>query len=219
MNDFLLIACGAGLHDGLNPCVFMTCAVFIIFRAWAAAGSVRVAWGSFVFVFFYVLSSLFFNFGHGQVFVDQQHFIAAAKIVYGGLSVLTVILGIVFFKDWLLLSRGLPSRDVVNTWIKPFALKGFIFYCLTVTLAIVTASLASLCPINNYVTLLAGVAIIKGQWQIAVPILSVYTMTSMVALWFVWALISIKDLRPSLLKIIYTVVFLTASTCAILIFK
>ena len=29
MKDLWVIASGAGFQDGLNPCIFMTCAVFI----------------------------------------------------------------------------------------------------------------------------------------------------------------------------------------------
>ena len=40
MNDLLAIAYGAGLKDGLNPCIFMTCAIVIAHAGRQYLGSV-----------------------------------------------------------------------------------------------------------------------------------------------------------------------------------
>jgi hypothetical protein len=219
MNDLLIIACGAGLHDGLNPCIFMTCAVFIVYRTWVVSSSLRVGWFCFIFALAYVLSVLVFNFGPGQILIDQKNFIFSAKIIYVVFSIVAFIAGVLLFKDWVLLRRGLPAADAIERMTKSLTAKGFTVYFVTVVLVLVLSSLASLCPINNYITILGGMAIIKGQWQIAVPILSSYIAASTWPLWFVWAFLSVKNLRPSLLKIICAAVFFTASSCVILILK
>ena len=88
---------------------------------------------------------------------------------------------------------------------------------MTIILAVVLSALATLWPINNYIMLLGNEAILKGQWQVVMPLLAGYVFVSMWPLWFVWAFLSIKNLRPSLLKIFYASVFFTASTCMIFI--
>ncbi len=61
---------------------------------------------------------------------------------------------------------------------------------MTVILAVVLSALATLWPINYYIMLLGNEAIIKGQWQIVMPLLVGYIVISMWPLWFVWAFLS-----------------------------
>ena len=120
MNDLLIIACGAGLHDGLNPCIFMTCAVFIAYGLCLKKSSLRIGWLRIIFVLVYALSALIFNFGPGQILVDQKNFIFAAKIIYFILGVCSFVSGVLFFKDWFLLRRGqLLAKDSADEKIKP----------------------------------------------------------------------------------------------------
>ena len=82
MNDLSLIAFGSGMQDGLNPCIFMSCAVFIVHRFWVAPHSWRGDLLSIAFVVAYGLSLFEFNFGAAQFFTFRKEFIFAAKIVY-----------------------------------------------------------------------------------------------------------------------------------------
>ena len=111
MNDLWTIACGAGLQDGLNPCIFMTCAVFIIHGLWLKRSSLQSGWLRIIFVLAYAVSVLDFNFGPAQIFVFQKNFIFAAKILYFVLGVWAFVLGVLFLKDWVLLRRGAPAKD------------------------------------------------------------------------------------------------------------
>jgi hypothetical protein len=90
---------------------------------------------------------------------------------------------------------------------------------LTVILAMVLSAFATLWPINTYLMLLGNEAILRGQWHLVIKLLIGYILTSMWPIWLVWAVVSIKNLRPSLLKIMSAVVFITASTAMVFIFK
>jgi len=211
MNDLLAIACGAGLQDGLNPCIFMTCAVFIKVVIPAKAGIHNfswMAWQRIVFVLVYASSFLEFNFGPAQIFILRKEFIFAAKILY-------FVLGILFLKDWFLIRRGLSAKNLTDEKIKPFVGAPL----MTIILGLGLSALATLWPVNNYVMLLGNEAFLKGQWQAVMPLLAGYVFFSMWPLWFVWAFLGIKNLRPSLLKILCASIFFTASSCMIFIFK
>ena len=212
MNGLLTIACGAGLQDALNPCIFMTCAVFIAHGLWLKAND----WLRIIFGLVYAAGIFEFNFGPAQIFIFRKEFIFAAKILYLGLGVWAFVLGVLFFKDWFLIYRRLPVEDKK---IRPFALGGLAVYLTTVILAVGLSALAALWPVNNYIMLLGNEAILNGQWQVVMPLLAGYIFFSMWPLWLVWVFLSIKNLRPSLLKIFCASVFFTASSCMIFIFK
>jgi hypothetical protein len=219
MNGLGNIACAAGLKDGLNPCIFMTCAVFMVNRFWLPANSLRITWFSFVFVLVYALGFLEFNFGPAQIFVFQKEFIVAAKTIYLILGTWFFILGILFFKDWFLLNRGQLSTDPANEKMRPFAGNDLIVGLTTVILGLVLSAVSTLWPINNYMMLLGNETFLKGQWQAVMPLLTVYIFMSMWPLWLVWAFLSIKNLKPSLLRIFCAAIFFTASSCVIFMFK
>jgi len=219
MKDFLFIAWGAGLQDGLNPCIFMTCAVFLAQRQWLERKFLRIGWLSIVFVVIYWISSLIFSFGPGQIVVFQRNFISIAKIIYFILGVWSFVLGVVFFKEWLLLRRGKLTESQIDEKTKSVVGAGVGVRLAIIIIAVVLSAVASLWPINSYVLLLGSAAILKGEWLGGMVLLGNYVLATMWPLWFVWAFIVIKNLRSSLLKIVCSSIFFTASSCVILMFK
>ena len=220
MNDLWKIACGAGLQDGLNPCIFMACAVFIIHGLWLKRRSLKSGWPRIVFGLAYAAGALEFNFGRAQIFVYRKEFVFATKILYLGLGVWAFVAGILFLKDWVLLHRGAPAKDE----FPPLKAgdqrrRGWRVLLTTVLLGLVLSALATFWPVNNYIMLLGNEAILTGQWQTVMPLLTGYVFFSMWPLWVVWVFLSIKNLKPSLLKIFYASIFFTASTCMIFMFK
>ena len=216
MNDFVLIALGAGLQDGLSPCNFITCSVFILLGFLSPLSALQIVWLRVVFVLTYVFNALLFNFGPGQLLILRKDFIFSAKYVYFILGLGAFILGVLFLRDWFLLIRGKKEQPLFEKKI------GCSAVWVSLTIFILTAalsSLASLWPISNYVLLLGNEGLLKGQWEWVIPFLLGYVLVCMWPIWFVWALISVKNLRPSLLKIICAIVFFTASSSMILIFK
>jgi hypothetical protein len=218
MNGLGVIACGAGLQDGLNPCMFMTCAFFIAHGLWLVPRSLRINGLRIIFVLGYALSFLEFNFGHAQILVLRKDFILAAKIIYLIFGAGAFILGLLFLKEWYLDRQGLPASAWVDKRMNPFKGSGLVVRLMTGILVSALSALATIGPINNYILLLGNVAIMKGQWQTLIPLLAGYVLFSMWPLWLVWAFLSIKNLRPSLLKIVYAAIFFTASSCVLLIF-
>ena len=219
MNSFGAIAVGIGLQDGLNPCIFMTCAVFILQGFWLKARSLKSIWLRVLFVLTYASSFLEFNFGRAQIFVLQKEFLFVSRIIYFILGIGTLILGVVFLKDWFLLSRKQSVKDLAENKVKVFTGSYVVMYFITSVLGVGLSALATAWPINAYIMLLGNTATLKGKWLIVMPYLSVYVLFSMWPLWFVWAFLSIKNLRPSMLKIFCASIFFTASACMILIFK
>jgi hypothetical protein len=228
MNGLGAISWGVGLQDGLNPCIFMTCAVFIIHGLWlngrGQASPLRssarsIIWFRIVFGLVYVLGTFVFNFGPAQIFIFQKFFILFAKIFYFVLGVGAFVLGVLFFRDWFLLSRRLPAQDLAEKKIKPFTGNGLAVFLMTVILAVLLSAAATLWPINTYFVLLGNEAMIHGQWHTVITLLGGYVLSSLWPLWFVWLFLSIKNLRPALLKIFCAAIFFTASTSIIFIFR
>ncbi|MDE1921391.1 MAG: hypothetical protein KGI24_08105 [Candidatus Omnitrophica bacterium] len=218
MNDLLLIACGAGLRDGLNPCMFMGCALFIIHGLWLKQRFLSLAGSPVVFALVYFLGILFFNFTFGQLFILNKVFILTAQVAYLLLSVWVFVWGALFLKDWFLLSRGgvlaQPADGKKLSWPQ-----GIIIWLVTVVLAAALSALATLWPVNKYMLLLGNMAVLRGQWQTGLPLLISYALVGMWPLWLVWAFLSVKNLRLSWLKIVCASVFFTASSCVMLLFK
>jgi hypothetical protein len=211
LNGLGTIGSGAGLQDGLNPCIFMACTVFITL--------VRTVWLRVIFVLIYALGLFEFDFGPAQVLILRKEFIFAAKIIYLVLGVGAFILGMLFLKDWFLLNRGLQPKEPADVKTKP-SKAGELAACLTtVILAAVLSALATLWPANIYVMVLGGEGLSRGQWSTILPLLTGYIFFSMWPLWFVWAFLGTKNLRPSLMKIICASIFFTASSCVIFMFK
>lgn len=198
----------------------MTCAVFIIHGLWLKRRSLKSGWLRIIFGLAYAAGVLEFNFGRAQIFVFRKEFVFTAKILYLGLGVWAFVAGILFLKDWVLLHRGAPAKDgslPPKEGDQGRRILGVIL--TTILLGLVLSALATLWPIDNYIMLLGNEAILKGQWQAVMPLLAGYVFLSMWPLWFVWAFLSIKNLKPSLLKIFYASIFFTASTCMIFMFK
>jgi hypothetical protein len=90
---------------------------------------------------------------------------------------------------------------------------------ISFVLGFLLSALAAFWPIDNYLILSGNESLIKGQWQSMRPLLQGYILVSMWPIALVWILLSIKNLRPSLFKIVCAAIFFTASSCMILIFK
>jgi hypothetical protein len=129
------------------------------------------------------------------------------------------VFGILFFRDWYLLTRGLPAEDLAEKKVKTFKGRGLAAFLMTVILAVVLSACAGLWPINTYLMLLGNEAIVRGQWYLVIALLVRYVLSTMWPLWLVWVFLSIKNLRPSMLKIICAAIFFIASTTMIFIFK
>ncbi len=225
MNNLLAIACGTGLQDGLNPCIFMACAVFICYSLFVIPAKAgihnfsRMCWWPVIFGLAYAAGILAFNFGPAQIFVFQKNFIFAAKIIYFVLGLWAFVLGVLFFKDWFLMRKRLPADEFPSPCGRGQGRGILGALLMTIILAVALSALATLWPINYYIMLLGNEAILKGQWQMGMPLLGGYVFFTMWPLWFIWAFLSIKNLRPSLVKIICASVFFTASSCVIFILK
>jgi len=219
MNGLGPIVLGVGTQDGFNPCIFMTCAVFILHGLWFKRTDGGIFWLRLIFVLAYAVSLLAFNFGPAQVFVYYKYCVLVAKILYFILGAGALVLGVLFLKDWISFSRGLITEDWAKTKITPYPGGGFVKGVITILLAVLLAALSTLWPVNMYFMLLGNEAILKGQGQMVISLLVGYVLATMWPLWLVWGFLSIKNLRPSLLMIFAASVFLTATTTMIFIFK
>jgi len=219
MKDLLVIAIGAGLHDGLNPCLLMSSAVFIAYGFLFPSKSYKINFLRFLFLLVYGLSFLIFNFGPAPGFVFQKNFINLSKVLYFLLGVGSFGLGVLSFKEWFDLSRGkLVQKSVEETSSVPL-LKFCGAYGGGVILACVLSALSTFWPMNVYLMILGNEALLKGQWSTILPLLLVYSFVSLWLLWLVWAFLSLKKIRLSLYKIICASIFFTASSVVFFIFK
>jgi len=219
MNSLGAIACGVGLQDSINPTIFMTCAVFAAASLWLAQSPIRIFWLKVIFVCTYALGFLAFTFGPGQILILRKGFFLAAKVIYAGLSAGAFVLGVIFLREWFLMSRGTKGKVPAPKPAKPFDPNGLAVLMLTVMTAVLLSSLAAIGPINNYILLLGNIALLKGQWPVLIPLITGYITTSLWPLWIMWLLLNLNDRYPSLLKIICASIFFTASSCIILTFK
>ncbi|MBF0503922.1 MAG: hypothetical protein HQL14_02350 [Candidatus Omnitrophica bacterium] len=217
MSDVWQIIIGAGLQDGFNPCIFMTCAVFILLGFWGQKSSISLTLVRLLFSLSYMLGLIFFNYGPIWPFLLQKNFMLSGKIIYFALGTVSFIYGILFLKDWFLM-RHAPQKESPTNIVK--SPSGIIAISLiTVILGVLLSLLSTVWPVNYYLTLLGTGALLKGQWQIVIRYLIGYSLISMWPLWFLWSFLSIKNIRPTLIKIVSASVFFLASSCIILIFK
>jgi len=217
MWDLWRIVIGAGFQDGANPCALMTCAVFMghgILVSGRYAHLARLRW---LFVLTYMFGLLYFNFGPMGVLLFHKTFVWTAKIIYLALGVGCFVWGVVFLKDWFLSYRQ-PLKDLVTPPTCP-SVNALAMFLLAFILGVFLSALATLWPINYYMTLLGAGGFVHGQWQAMIQLLGLYTIVSLWPLWFLWAFLSIKNIRPALFKIICASVFFIASSSVILIFK
>ena len=217
MGDLWRIVIGAGLQDGFNPCTLMTCAIFIVHGIWAQKSVSRLGFLRLFFVLTYVLGAFFFNFGPMGTFLFQKTFVSSVRIIYFGFGMGSFVLGILFLRDWFLLRRRVPEGLTAKKAAAPASVIGA--WLVTIILGVVLSALATLWPINYYMVLLGTGALLKGQWQAVLLLLAGYTIVSMWPLWFLWSFLSIKNLRPTLVRIVCAAVFFAASSSMILIFK
>ncbi len=217
MKDLFIVAWGAGLQDGLNPCIFMACALIIFYGQGFVLNFLPVNMFCFIFCLLYVVSCLFLDLGPGQALVLQKNFIFIANVLCVVLSVGVFVLGILYFRDWFLLSRGCPAKDLVVKKNGFFVSCGKIVCLMVIVLAVI--AVATLGPINKYIIFLSNAALIKGQWHTVLSVLVSYILISMWPLWLVWSFLSIKNVRPSMVRIVCAAIFFTASSCMILIVK
>jgi hypothetical protein len=219
MNDFFLIGCGTGLRDGLNPCAFMTGAVFMAMGLRLGTSVLRLIGLGIFFGLAYIISSVLFDFGPAQKFILQRNFVFAAKIIYFVLGLWSFVLGVLFFKNWYSLHKGIAGQDPAGKEINVFKVNPAMAGGMIILSAVFLSALASLWPIDKYVIVLGNEALLRGQWQLVAPMLAGYAIASAWPLWSVWVFLSMKNLRPTLVKILCSAIFFTASSCLIFIFK
>jgi len=217
MGDIWRVALGAGLQDGFNPCIFLTCAVFMALSIRCARYCSHPGWLRLFFILTYGLCMLFFNFGPVGFLFFHKVFVLTAKIIYLVLGVGSFGLGAWFFKDWLEGYRH-PGKDIDVPPVN-LPMNGAAVFLVTFILVVVLSALATVWPANYYLTLLGAGSVINGQWQSVMVLLLAYTIVSLWPLWFLWSFLSIKGLRPAFVKIVCASVFFVASSSVILIFK
>lgn len=216
MNDLAIIVLGSGVQGGLNPCIFLSGAFFIVLERWVASDVRQRALFRVIFGMIFLLSSFMFIFGPGQVLTLQKNFISIAKGVCFIFSAGSFVLGVLSIKNWFTAYRKPSAGDLQDKKVKLPLLLGSLG---VVVMAVVLCLLSTLWPVDYYVLYFGCEEIVKGQWNLALPVLGGYILVSMWPIWFVWALLSIKGLRPSFLRILCAAIFFTASTGVILIFK
>ena len=219
MNGLGAIACGMGLHDSLNPTIFMASAVFIAGGFWLASSGIKMFRLRLIFASAYAFGFLLFTFGPGQLLIFRKEFFFAAKIIYFILGAGAFVLGVVFLRDWFLLARGPKTEETAPDKTKIFKPNGLAVLLIAVILAMLLSALAAIGPISNYILLLGNISLLKGQWQAVLPLMLGYLVFSMWPVWFAWALVSIKKGTPGFIKIICASIFFTASSCIILTFQ
>jgi len=219
MNDLLFIAFAAGLHDGLSPCVFMAGMVFIVYARWFTLNPWFVGCLRFFFGLVYLVGIFVFNFGPAQSFVLNNIFVLADKVLYFFLGLGAFVLGVLFFKDWYRLGHGTHAEMLAGRKIKFFSIGGVVLFLVTIVMPVVLSVASTLWPIDKYILALGNSTLSKGQWYTALPLLLTYALVSMWPLWLIWAFLSIKKLRPTMLKIVSAAISFTASSSMVFIFK
>ena len=217
MNSVGFIAWGSGLQDGLNPCVLMTCAVFIALRLWLKCAPDRAFVRCLLFVLVYAGSFFYFTFGPGQVLVLHKQFIFTARLLYLIFSLATGVFGFLFLADWVHLRKNADVKGLIEHKIKPLVLNAPLVVLISVIVAVLFSILATLGPVNYYILLLGNEAFLKGHWLPVIPVMASYVLASLWPLFLIMGVFSIKTLPLSLVRIIFAGVFFCASTCVIFI--
>ncbi len=213
-NSLFWIPLAAGLEDGVNPCVLMTCVAFVLYHFWLSAKSVvhSALWRG-VWIGLLVLSSMVLNLGVGQEVLFLPVFQKTVQMMYLMAGVVAVIGGVILLVDWFRLRRGLLGRPLFSS--KPVSL--VMVWVVTVVSALLLSVLATLWPMSYYITILANFLVIPGKFTSVALFFVLYTLL------FWWPLYLLgwfmaPRMPQGLTKIVYASVFLSAGIGAIVIF-
>ena len=184
MGTLLPLPFSAGVQDSLNPCALMTAAIMIALHSWLGSNSIKP--GKFLAIFMVVLAavSLAFNLGFFVALWSLPQVQKVSAVLYKVLAVIALVLGCLFFYDWVRLARGadpqtLPGRRLFRPTAGP---SRKLAVGVAIIAALVVGIINTVWPPNYYVSLIANNFLLPGRRLQTALLLSVYTV---VALWLV----------------------------------
>lgn len=203
----------AGFQDGINPCVLITSSFTLLILIWLRNNGFKPHW-IFIFLISLLLSGFILNCGYLDKFILHSLFHSTVKLFYVLFSVVLGWQGIKFLYQWFQLSKG---KKILENPIKIKILPVFLVFLLALT-GNVLSVLASLWPINYYISVFGFYLTMPGQFTSMAFYIFIYTFVS---LWVVYLIVwfsslQVKHLR--LFKIVSAAILLSASFSVIDLF-
>lgn len=173
----------AGLIDSVNPCALAVWLLFVEYLLRFAKNSRSAYLIGFGFIFTLILTSLFINLGIFDEVLFLRWIQDILKVVYGLISILFIVVGVVNFRDWLGYKKTLNLNQFLikqprilfqeeNSNIS-FILK---YFLLSLFLGFGGGILESVWPPHANVTFLYLNFSVKGQEPLAILILGIYSL-------------------------------------------
>jgi len=209
---------GAGLEDGINPCVLMTCAAMLGLRLWLERKGLKPEKFLGFFIAYVFAFNLALTMGVGAKFLSTPVFHKIA--VVGGLALAAVFLavGAVFFYDWMTGTianisgpdyRGNRERQKARSWV---------LYLGIGVLGLLMSVAGSIWAADYNIIILSNNLLMPGRFWGTAGILAVYTLVQLwpailLAVLFAWG-----QMTARLRQVITSAVFLSAAVGVIYVY-
>ncbi len=211
----------AGFEDGLNPCVLLTCSVFVMLCLWFERRHLDIKKCAMVFI----VSSFVFNFIFGLGFLGRflwaEDFTRYLIIANAVLAFFCAVAGVIFVYDWVLMLRG---KDPQILWSGRLfrshktTQNNLLISAGIVVIAAVMSILASVWPPNYYITMIANNLGLPGMFLEAFALLALYAIVQLWLLIVIALVFSGNKLTSRLRQMISAAVFFSAAGIVFYIF-
>ena len=218
-NSLWWVPLTAGLEDAINPCVLVTAVIFICWMGWLSSRLANSDRHAIVFIgVFYVLMFMF-NVGIAQGLLYAPATRQWIRMVYLFLGFLCILSSMVFIRDWRLLVGGQGGDLFAHRLWQWGRVSSATAWVVTVGLAIATAVLASIWPMNYYMGIIANNVLLPGQFWSTVFSIGVYTAVAISPVYAVFFLMRLLKLNARLFFVIAAAISLAGSIGAVYFIK
>ena len=206
-NGLWWIPLAAGLQDGVNPCILMSAAATLLGLLWVKTLGFSRRW-FLILVAAIIFSTFILNCGVFDRLVFNKYFETIAKGIYVLLALAIGFKGLKFLNQWFCLLKGkaIKPESMAPIKLSPLAL-GFVMALGGIILSV----LATLWPVNYYVSLFQLYMMMPGQLVPMGFLIALYTLMSLWVVYLSVWILSLETVNQRLFKIVAAAIFLSAS--------
>jgi hypothetical protein len=205
--DLLWVPVATGLQNGVNPCLLMTAALVLLGLQWFKKSGISFQWVLLLLASL-VISGFIFNCGYLDLIVLNSSFERIIRWIDVPIAIFVGIKGIQFFRRWYLLIQGKEEKPSID---KPVKFPSVLLALLIVLAGFLLSLLASVWPVNYYITVLSIYMKMPGLFFSLGSLILFYTVLSLWMVYMVLWLFSMQNKNQRMFNIIASAILLCAS--------